>query len=179
MDMGPGNGISRALHLPEACRVLWFADHLGNLPLSLPEIDEFPGTYLMLWQPGTSGISEVVQRAQKNLQTGLINADSIRKAISHLREAVYCRRLDMWAWEGANRAATQYQSSPEFQADSSFSAARAEKLTSIIKDWARQAFARGLTTATAVDVGAAACRAARASYDARPLDGPAAQVLDA
>ena len=35
-DIGPGNGIAKAVHVPEALQVLWFADHEGQLPSPCP-----------------------------------------------------------------------------------------------------------------------------------------------
>ena len=192
-DIGPGNGAAKAVHTLPALLVLWCADHLGNLPANCPSPFDVP-SYLDLWQkkPGGNG-SEVCQRSRHNLTHGtrgtqgtIITADQIRQAVLFLQEAILCRRLDMWAWEGANRAMAQYYDSPEFVADNNgqpYDPAgklkvtnRVDKIGSIIQEHARIAFSQGLTTAAAMQIGVRAGQAARASFAAQPLNGNAAKV---
>ena len=106
----------------------------------------------------------------------MIDSAAIQRAVTHLLEARYCRRLDMWTWEGANRAVAHYRKSAEFEADEKVSKGRPDKLAAIIAAHARSAFAQGLTTAAAMQIGLGAGNAARISYAAQPLNGPAAQA---
>ena len=169
-DMGPGNGVKGAEHLPEALRVLWSGDDVGNLPVPCPE----PKSYLELWLKGVS-CSEVLRRARLHLKAAppIISQKDVKQAMQHLLEAVYCRRLDMWVWEAVNRAVAAYKQpgSVEYQADSGLGPTRVKRMVEIVQKQAKSAFVQGLTVAAAVDVALGAAAAARASYAAQPLNG--------
>jgi hypothetical protein len=167
-DIGPGNGIktSGREHTPEALSVLWFADDAGNLPPnSCPE----PKTYLDLWhkEAGCSE-SEVLRRARRSLKAPmpLTSLDDVKKAVQHLKEAVYCRRLDMWVWAVASRAKARYQQpgSAGFESDKSCGSTRVKRILEIVAKHAKWAFLQGLTEDAAVAVADDAAAAARESF---------------
>ena len=156
-DIGPGNGTQKAAHTLAPLLVLWYGDHLGNLPSCCPSPFDVP-SYIELWLKTSANGSEVCQRARRNLKHGIrgaqgtvITADKLKRAIDHLQQAILCRRLDMWTWESANRAMAEYRASAEFVADNNGQpyhpnckvANQASKIGSIIEINARSAFAQG------------------------------------
>ena len=74
-----------------------------------------------------------------------------------------------------NTAVSEYCGSAAHQCDCTVGMSRLKKITLIIMRHTRAAFMQGLAMHAAVQVGLGSGKAARVSYAAQPLNGPAAQ----
>ncbi len=102
-DIGPGNGVKGSQHLPTAMRTLWHVNG-ESPPCPFCRTPSETPRYSDIWWDSHVGVSEVVQRASANLKAKLIGAPALATAKDHLREAVYCRKMDIWKFEMALRA---------------------------------------------------------------------------